>query len=75
LAARHASFLLTGREGLPDLNWCFAYNAFRLVGILQGIIGRVRDGAANSPLALERAGRIPLLAETAWSFAVKAAAG
>ncbi len=66
---------LTGREGLPDLNWYFAYNAFRLVGILQGIIGRVRDGTANSPLALERAGRIPVLAETAWGFAVKAGAG
>jgi aminoglycoside phosphotransferase (APT) family kinase protein len=65
---------LTGRAGLPDLNWYFAYNAFRLVGILQGIIGRVRDGTANSPQALERAGRIPLLAETAWRFALKAGA-
>ena len=65
---------LTGRASLPDTNWYFAYNAFRLVGILQGIVGRVRDGTANSPLALERAGRIPALADLAWAFAVKAGA-
>ena len=65
---------LTGRAGLPDLNWYFAYNAFRLAGILQGILGRVRDGTANSPHAAEQAARVPLLAETAWGFAVKAGA-
>jgi aminoglycoside phosphotransferase (APT) family kinase protein len=65
---------LTGRTSLPDTNWYFAYNAFRLVGILQGIVGRVRDGTANSPLALERAARIPALADLAWAFAVKAGA-
>ncbi|MDR3510019.1 MAG: phosphotransferase family protein [Caulobacteraceae bacterium] len=65
---------LTGRSGLPDLNWYFAYNAFRLAGILQGIVGRVRDGTANSPQALATAERIPLLAKTAWSFAQKAGA-
>ena len=65
---------LTGRASLPDTNWYFAYNAFRLAGILQGIVGRVRDGTANSPLALERAARIPALAEMAWSFARKAGA-
>jgi aminoglycoside phosphotransferase (APT) family kinase protein len=65
---------LTGRMGLPDLDWYFAYNAFRLVGILQGIVGRVRDGTANSPQAAERAARIPALAATAWRFAQKAGA-
>jgi len=65
---------LTGRTGLPDLNWYCAYNAFRTVGILQGIVGRVRDGTANSPMALERAARIPALAELGWSFARKAGA-
>ena len=65
---------LTGRDSLPDLNWYFAYNAFRLVGILQGIVGRVRDGTANSPMALERAARIPALADMAWAFAQKAGA-
>jgi aminoglycoside phosphotransferase (APT) family kinase protein len=65
---------LTGRAGLPELDWYFAYNAFRLVGILQGIVGRVRDGTANSPQAAERAARIPGLAAVAWHFARKAGA-
>ena len=27
----------TGRDGVPDMNWYFAYNFFRLAGIIQGI--------------------------------------
>jgi aminoglycoside phosphotransferase (APT) family kinase protein len=65
---------LTGRTGLPDLNWYFSYNTFRLAGILQGILGRVRDGTANSPNALATAERMPGLAKAAWEFAVKAGA-
>ena len=60
---------LTGRAGLPDLNWFFAYNSFRLAGILQGIVGRVRDGTANSPQAAAMEARVPLLAASAWHFA------
>ena len=66
--------LLTGRDGVPALDWYFAYNLFRLVGILQGIAGRVRDGTAASPRAAEMAARTPRLAEAAWSFAVRAGA-
>ena len=65
---------LTGRDGVPNLDWYFAYNLFRLVGILQGIAGRVRDGTAASPRAAEMAARTPRLAEAAWSFAVRAGA-
>jgi len=65
---------LTGRASLPDLNWYFAYNAFRLAGIIQGIVGRVRDGTANSPQAAAMQARVPLLGEAAWKFAVKAGA-
>ena len=65
---------LTGRDGLPDLNWYFAYNGFRLAGILQGIVGRVRDGTANSPQAAAMADRVPLLGQMAWDFAKKAGA-
>jgi aminoglycoside phosphotransferase (APT) family kinase protein len=65
---------LTGRDGVPALDWYFAYNLFRLVGILQGIAGRVRDGTAASPQALEMAARAPLLAEAAWRFAERAGA-
>ena len=65
---------LTGREGLPDLNWYFSYNIFRLAGIIQGIVGRARDGTANSPQAAAMAARVPALGEAAWKFAVKAGA-
>ena len=47
---------LTGRSGLPDLNWYFAYNAFRLAGILQGIMKRVVDGTAASAQAAAAGG-------------------
>jgi len=65
---------LTGRSGLPELNWYFAYNSFRLAGILQGIVGRARDGTANSPQAAAMEARVPLLGETAWKFAQLAGA-
>jgi aminoglycoside phosphotransferase (APT) family kinase protein len=65
---------LTGRAGLPDLNWYFAYNAFRLAGILQGIVGRARDGTANSPQAAAMEERVPVLGDTAWKLAVAAGA-
>jgi aminoglycoside phosphotransferase (APT) family kinase protein len=63
---------LTGREGLPDLEWYFAYNAFRLAAICQGIAGRVRDGTAASPQAVMMGERVPLLAAAAEGFARKA---
>jgi aminoglycoside phosphotransferase (APT) family kinase protein len=62
---------LTGRDGLPELNWYFAYNMFRLGGIVQGIVGRVRDGTANSPQAAAMAARVPLLGDGAWAIAQK----
>jgi aminoglycoside phosphotransferase (APT) family kinase protein len=65
---------LTGRSGMPDLNWYFAYNTFRLAGIVQGIVGRVRDGTANSPHAAQQADRVVGLAQASWRFAKKAGA-
>jgi aminoglycoside phosphotransferase (APT) family kinase protein len=65
---------LTGRAGLPDLNWYFAYNTFRLAGIVQGILGRVRDGTANHPDAGAMGPRVLSLAEASWGFAQKAGA-
>ena len=65
---------LTGRSGVPDLNWYFAYNTFRLAGILQGIVGRVRDGTANSPHAAAMAARVPVLAKAGWGYAQQAGA-
>ena len=55
----------TGRDGLPELDYYFAYNAFRLAGILQGIVGRVRDGTASNANAQANADRVRPLAKFA----------
>ena len=64
----------TGRAGIPDINWYFAYNFFRLAGIIQGIKKRVIDGTATSPHARDMSERVRPLAEAAWGFAEKAGA-
>ena len=64
----------TGRDGLPELDWYFSYNLFRLAGICQGIVGRVRDGTAASAHAQLMEARVPVLAKGAWDFARKAGA-
>ena len=64
----------TGRDGVPDLNWYFAFGLFRLSSIVQGIKKRVLDGTASSAHAAEMATRIPRLAEQAWHFAKEAGA-
>jgi len=64
----------TGRDGVPDLNWYFAYNFFRLAGIMQGIKKRVIDGTASSAHAKNMSERVNPLAERAWSFAQAAGA-
>jgi aminoglycoside phosphotransferase (APT) family kinase protein len=65
---------LTNRTEMPDMNWYFAYNIFRFAGIIQGIVGRARDGTANSPQAAAMAQRVPNLGAAAWRFAQKAGA-
>jgi aminoglycoside phosphotransferase (APT) family kinase protein len=64
----------TGRDGVPDLNWYFAFGLFRLASIVQGIKRRVIDGTASSAHAAEMAERVPYLAARAWDFARKAGA-
>ena len=59
---------------MPDLNWYFAYNLFRLAGIAQGIAGRIRDGTAANAKAIESAKRTVPLSKTAWEYAQKAGA-
>ena len=56
------------------LDWYFAYNLFRLAGIVQGIKKRVLDGTASHAHAAEMAKRVPMLTHAAWSFAEKAGA-
>jgi aminoglycoside phosphotransferase (APT) family kinase protein len=61
-------------SAVPDLNWYFAYNLFRLAGITQGIAGRIRDGTAASAKAMESAKRTVPLAKDSWEYAQKAGA-
>ena len=67
----------TKRSGVPvaeTLDWYFAYNLFRLAGIVQGIKKRVLDGTASNAQAEEMAKRVPMLAQAAWRFAERAGA-
>ena len=64
----------TGLDPRPHLNVYLAYNFFRLAAIVQGIVGRVRDGTATSANAPARAQLVRPLAETGWKFAQRAGA-
>ena len=64
----------TGREGMPDLNWYFSYNLFRLTGIVQGIKKRIVDGTASNAQAERSAAQVYRLGKASWDFAVKAGA-
>ena len=64
----------TGRKQIDHMDFYAAYNMFRLAGILQGIVGRVRDGTAANVHAAEMEANVPPLAEAGWAFAQKAGA-
>ena len=64
----------TDRSEIDNIDFYLAYNFFRLAGILQGILGRVRDGTAASEHAQERSNRVRPLAEAGWLYAQKAGA-
>jgi aminoglycoside phosphotransferase (APT) family kinase protein len=60
--------------GIPDLNWYFAYNLFRLTAITKGIAGRIREGTAANAKAIESAKRTVPLSQASWAYAQKAGA-
>jgi len=62
----------TGREGIANLDFYFAYNMFRLTAILHGIKGRVIRGTAASAHAKAMSARVEPLGELAWAQAQKA---
>jgi len=62
----------TGLDPRPHLPAYLAYNFFRIAAILQGIIGRVRDGTATSEFPPAKAEMIRPLADKAWEFAQQA---
>jgi len=56
----------TGRTSLPHWDFYIAFNMFRLAAILQGIMGRVREGTAASLRAQEAGARAKAIAEAGW---------
>jgi aminoglycoside phosphotransferase (APT) family kinase protein len=64
----------TGLDPRPHLPVYSAYNFFRIAAILQGIVGRVRDGTASSAHAAMRGELVRPLAAKAWEFAQAAGA-
>ncbi len=56
----------TGRPSLPHWDFYIAFNMFRLAAILQGIMGRVREGTAASLRALDSGRRARAIAEAGW---------
>lgn len=65
---------LSGQEMTASLDWCLAYNLFRLAAIVHGVAGRAKVGNAANPAAARAQDRIGPLAEAAWSFARRAGA-
>ena len=59
----------TGRPPLGNISFYIVYNMYRIVCILQGIAGRVRDGTATSPHAAHYGALVPPFAERAWDLA------
>ncbi len=64
----------TGLDPRPYLSVYSAYNFFRIASILQGIVGRVRDGTATSAVAAAKATLVRPLAAKGWEFARQAGA-
>lgn len=58
-----------GRPPLEDVFFYVVYNMYRIVCILQGIAGRVRDGTATSPHAAQMGALVPPFAQRAWALA------
>ena len=58
----------TGYDLKKEWELYMAYNLFKSAGILQGILGRVRDGTAASKHAQDMAARVRPLAEGAWKL-------
>jgi aminoglycoside phosphotransferase (APT) family kinase protein len=58
----------TGRTSLPHWDFYIAFNMFRLAAILQGIMGRIREGTAASLRAHEAGARAKAIAEAGWQL-------
>ena len=61
----------TGRKEIPNFDFYMAFGMFRLVGILQGIVKRFRDGNASNANAADSGKRTRAVAEAGWKQALK----
>jgi len=61
----------THRTEIPNFDFYMAFNMFRLVGILQGIVKRALDGNASSANAAESGKRARPVAEAGWQQALR----
>jgi aminoglycoside phosphotransferase (APT) family kinase protein len=59
----------TGAAQIENINFYIAFNAFRLAGILQGIMKRVLAGTASSAQALGAGKSARIMAELGWKYA------
>ena len=59
----------TNRPSIDSFAWYEAFHLFRSACILQGILGRVRDGTAASDHATLNAAGVGPLADSAWEIA------
>jgi aminoglycoside phosphotransferase (APT) family kinase protein len=57
----------TGKDLSKNWEFYMAFNMFKIAGILQGILGRVRDGTASSKHAEDRGMMVYPLSEAAWN--------
>jgi len=61
-------------SAVPDLNWYFSYNLFRLACITQGIADASATAPRRAPKAMESAKRTVPLSKASWEYAQKAGA-
>ncbi|MBM3218777.1 MAG: phosphotransferase family protein [Candidatus Rokubacteria bacterium] len=64
-----------GRGPIDHWDFYIAFALFRLGAIAQGIMGRVRDGTANDPRAIERGKRARPLGEAGWAVVEQSGKG
>ena len=72
IAGRYAR--RTGLDALGQLDFCLAYNMFRLAAIVQGVYARGLQGNASSEHASGMGAQMKMLAALAWTYAKKAGA-
>jgi aminoglycoside phosphotransferase (APT) family kinase protein len=65
----------TGRGEIEDWDFYMAYNLFRLAAIVQGIVGRVKDGTASNEEAARMGERVRPMSEIGWAAVIQARAG